>query len=176
MDIIEQRRRAREKYKKSAKGKLANERWIKSERRKQNETKYRAKPKARALAVARAIKHLKGCIECQKKKAIRDKAYSKSTRGRENNNKATKRYRQTEKGKWQGKTYKYYLRNSLSGKIDKKAWELKLKELEGKCQMCGTLETITIDHIMPLSKGGTNLIANLQPLCRSCNCSKSNKI
>lgn len=33
----------------------------------------------------------------------------------------------------------------------------------------------TIDHIIPLSKGGTNWPSNLAPACRSCNASKSNK-
>ena len=176
MDIIERKRIAREKYKKSVKGKLANERWIKSERRKQNEKRYRAKPRARELAVIRARKHLESCVECQRKKAVRDRQYAKSELGRANNNKATRKYRRTDKGKWQGKVYKYYLRNNESGKIDKKLWEEKLVMLEGKCQMCGTKEKIIIDHITPLSKGGTNNIDNLQPLCISCNCSKNNKL
>lgn len=60
-------------------------------------------------------------------------------------------------------------------KIDKNLWEEKLIKLEGKCQMCGTKNNITIDHIIPLSKGGLNDINNLQPLCFSCNRSKNNK-
>jgi len=163
----------RERYNKTDKGKRAKEKWLKSDRCKQNQKRYRQKPRARALAVIRTREHLKRCVECQKKKSIRDKQYAKSKIGRLNNNKAKRKYRQTEKGKWQAKTYKYYLRNNISGKIDKNAWELKLKELEGKCQICGATEMITIDHKIPLSKGGTNLIDNLQPLCRSCNCSKN---
>jgi len=34
----------------------------------------------------------------------------------------------------------------------------------------------TIDHIIPLSKGGTHTEDNLQCACHTCNCSKSNKI
>lgn len=33
----------------------------------------------------------------------------------------------------------------------------------------------TIDHIVPVSLGGTNRLENLQTLCRSCNIKKSNK-
>lgn len=41
-----------------------------------------------------------------------------------------------------------------------------------RCRRCGTTDDLTIDHIMPVSRGGTNERSNLQTLCRRCNCSK----
>lgn len=41
-----------------------------------------------------------------------------------------------------------------------------------RCQSCGktNLETtLNIDHIIPLAKGGSNDISNLQTLCSHCN-------
>lgn len=66
----------------------------------------------------------------------------------------------------------------VAGKFPKTEWIKKLIELHYKCQICGKTEPdvkITIDHIIPLSKGGTNDINNLQPLCLSCNSRKQNK-
>ncbi|MHC4413322.1 MAG: HNH endonuclease [Planctomycetota bacterium] len=40
------------------------------------------------------------------------------------------------------------------------------------CKDCGTSDDLTIDHIVPLSKDGTNDLNNLQVLCLSCNCTK----
>jgi 5-methylcytosine-specific restriction endonuclease McrA len=45
----------------------------------------------------------------------------------------------------------------------------------GECEVCGTTEDITLDHILPLSKGGTNDLDNLRYLCRAHNSSKHNK-
>lgn len=35
---------------------------------------------------------------------------------------------------------------------------------------------MTIDHIIPKSKGGQKHIDNLQPMCSKCNCEKGNKL
>ncbi|MBW4564347.1 MAG: HNH endonuclease [Mojavia pulchra JT2-VF2] len=48
-----------------------------------------------------------------------------------------------------------------------------------QCQSCGktTLETdLTIDHIIPLARGGQNDISNLQTLCYTCNQQKKDHI
>jgi 5-methylcytosine-specific restriction endonuclease McrA len=44
------------------------------------------------------------------------------------------------------------------------------------CLKCGSGEYITIDHILPLSKGGTNRNSNLQTLCKKCNMEKGDKM
>lgn len=42
----------------------------------------------------------------------------------------------------------------------------------GRCAWCGSRERLTVDHITPLSAGGTNGRANLQCLCSPCNRAK----
>ena len=43
------------------------------------------------------------------------------------------------------------------------------------CACCGRRRKLTPDHVRPLSKGGRNVIKNIQPLCLSCNTSKGAK-
>jgi len=48
------------------------------------------------------------------------------------------------------------------------------------CKMCGVVfqdfSTVTIDHIVPISKGGTNDLGNLQLACSDCNAAKGDKV
>jgi len=44
------------------------------------------------------------------------------------------------------------------------------------CVSCGTDKNISIDHVIPLSKGGLNEIENMQFLCKNCNSKKGAKI
>jgi 5-methylcytosine-specific restriction protein A len=41
------------------------------------------------------------------------------------------------------------------------------------CLCCGDSENLSVDHIVPINRGGENKLSNLQTLCRSCNSRKS---
>lgn len=43
------------------------------------------------------------------------------------------------------------------------------------CMYCGSQKNLTIDHIIPKSRGGKNTWKNLITCCRSCNLKKDNK-
>jgi len=47
---------------------------------------------------------------------------------------------------------------------------------EGKCVKCGSRNNLEYDHIIPVSKGGSNTERNIQILCEKCNREKSDKI
>lgn len=44
------------------------------------------------------------------------------------------------------------------------------------CQYCGQEDARTVDHILPISKGGTDDPDNLVAACSRCNYSKGNRI
>jgi 5-methylcytosine-specific restriction endonuclease McrA len=53
-----------------------------------------------------------------------------------------------------------------------RAW---LEEQPPVCTYCGgglTQKTFSVDHALPLSRGGTNELSNLRVCCRKCNESK----
>lgn len=105
---------------------------------------------------------------------------------------ASKRYYQSNKEKVHKANKSYLERNpevinaiknnrrarekNAEGRISAKTWKEILNKYGNKCLCCGRTDVkLTVDHIVPLSKGGTNNSDNLQPLCISCNSSKHTK-
>lgn len=50
------------------------------------------------------------------------------------------------------------------------------KRDENKCQYCGSTRHLTIDHVIPKSKGGSEDWTNLVVACSSCNTKKGDKL
>lgn len=74
------------------------------------------------------------------------------------------------------KARRYAREKGAIGSHTLEEWDA-LKDSYGNvCAYCGKSKKLTKDHIIPLSKGGTDYIENIQPLCRNCNSKKHNHI
>lgn len=52
----------------------------------------------------------------------------------------------------------------------KREWRKTIKENWGnKCAYCGSTENLTIDHVVPRSKGGSDFVTNVVCSCKDCN-------
>jgi 5-methylcytosine-specific restriction endonuclease McrA len=61
------------------------------------------------------------------------------------------------------------------GTIPVADWKNLLISLGSRCLCCGATGHLTLDHVIPLARGGTHTIDNAQPLCKSCNCRKQHR-
>ena len=107
------------------------------------------------------------------------KRHSQTEKGKAGIRRASTRYCQSDYGRIKNKERQYIRRHNDSGPIDQRAWNEKMQTLGHVCQICQKKldsKSVTIDHIFPVSKGGTNRIDNLQPLCKPCNSRKGARI
>lgn len=64
-----------------------------------------------------------------------------------------------------------------SYKISPEDWIVNLNKFNNKCFYCGTGNVkLTMDHVIPVSRGGLHSIENIVPACCSCNASKGDKM
>lgn len=66
------------------------------------------------------------------------------------------------------------IRNA-EGSATKTQIKAKFDYYGNRCIYCGCRENLTVEHIKPLSRGGSNWPANLAPACKNCNLRKGDR-
>lgn len=102
------------------------------------------------------------------------KRYQQSNKGKQ----TTRRYQQSRKGRQAAKKVDAIRRarkNQVGGDYTTGQWYALCKFYDFCCLRCNRkfpFEKLTLDHIRPVSKGGSSNIWNTQPLCNRCNSKK----
>lgn len=60
--------------------------------------------------------------------------------------------------------------------VSREDWSRAKARTGGRCAYCGVVAPLTMDHVVPVSRGGWHAIGNILPACRSCNSSKSDRL
>lgn len=88
-------------------------------------------------------------------------------------------WRQANKDRRRALNHKRRCAKNSGGMYTAKEWTALKEKFGFKCLRCHKIEpeiALTVDHVVPLIKGGSNTIDNLQPLCGRCNSSKKSKV
>jgi 5-methylcytosine-specific restriction endonuclease McrA len=111
------------------------------------------------------------------------KRYAKTDKGRSVKRTHQQRYSQTERGKTNGRmrvSRRRALLLAATGTFTTQDWQRTLKAQHNRCFYCNKVFTVkrppTIDHVIPLSKGGTHSPENIVAACRPCNSAKWNRL
>ena len=76
-----------------------------------------------------------------------------------------------EVGRARGQNYRAR-KYAATGSFNPGEWLELVALYGGRCAYCGATDSLEADHRIPLARGGSNLIENILPACRSCNARK----
>lgn len=94
-------------------------------------------------------------------------------RTREHRRATQERYRRLHLDRWRMYAHtRRALKMGNGGSYSITEWHAMCDLFGNVCLCCGSDGPLTVDHVVPLAKGGRNDIAALQPLCRMCNLRK----
>jgi 5-methylcytosine-specific restriction endonuclease McrA len=66
-------------------------------------------------------------------------------------------------------------RNAGVLEVSARDWRRLCARHDWRCFYCGEVKHLTMDHVIPIIRGGRHSIGNLVPACVSCNSSKSRR-
>lgn len=59
--------------------------------------------------------------------------------------------------------------------VDAHSIKMRFEYFGNACWICSSGERLEADHVIPISRGGAHVPANIRPACKSCNSSKGNR-
>ena len=172
------------------------------ERNRIAKTKYRATPKYQEIrhrySQQPKVKE-KGRQRARSPQGKADqKRYLQTDKGRESARLRSLRHRATPKAKESAALHHQLTKNLPIRKLQKRLatkknrlkrrallkgngltttdWLAIVKAHKGRCHYCRKLTPLTMDHVIPLSKGGRHSPENIVPACQSCNSKKNNRL
>lgn len=118
------------------------------------------------------------CVECTKEK--RNKVWRERYAADPAKFRRYQRtwYRRTiDERRLQSRRASHLRRLRVSGADTRKILDKEWRRLyRSPCFYCGAVDAGTVDHVIPISRGGRQSIGNLVPACGSCNSSKHDKL
>lgn len=144
-------REYQQRYNKTESRKTNSRRWRKSHSGKAWRHAYRLEPHTRAMA----------------------KRYDQSERRRQ----SMRKYRRSERGRVSTAQHNHRRRSlTQDGHVSAKEWRALVEKFQNACAYCGTSDVaLTMDHVIPLSRGGRHSVSNIVPACLRCNSSKGSR-
>jgi 5-methylcytosine-specific restriction endonuclease McrA len=66
----------------------------------------------------------------------------------------------------------------VGGGVSQRDWDRAVASYDGKCAYCNERPegALSMDHVVPVSRGGSHSIGNIVPACLSCNSSKKDRL
>lgn len=185
------RKRARAKaYKQTEAYKAkARERAHRAEVRQRNleaKAKYRQTDKYRETERAREsrpeVREYRRQFSASERGRANQRRYAATAKGKATAARALARYRKSDKGRQRARVRdwsRYAKRRgaTVTDRLTVEQWREILARHKNKCHYCGvTSDCLTVDHVIPLSKGGSHTAENIVPACQSCNSRKKDHL
>jgi 5-methylcytosine-specific restriction endonuclease McrA len=70
------------------------------------------------------------------------------------------------------KRRKAQMRDSVAIQLTGRQVRERFRQFDNRCAYCGCTGDLHIEHVVPISKGGTHAMGNIIPACKDCNFSK----
>jgi len=104
------------------------------------------------------------------------RAWNIANRERYNANMRAWRANNKDKVAEQNRNIKAKRRNAERRVVTAKDWRRLVDRYRGCCAYCGDATKLTMEHVVPISRGGRHSIGNLLPVCMTCNTKKNRRL